>query len=467
MKGSANPFPRVKFAVQVADPATPPEADHVFIFLRDDGNWYVMDDTGAVEQFAGAGGFGGGVNVEQRDPPVAAGVHTDGGWVSGTATTVSNEAYKTLVPVAAGNLGLTAAPTVDPRIDLIGVDRSGALVAFAGTESATPVPPTISQPEVTPLYLVHRRVGETQVLNEDNGTDAYLEDIRGAAALNPWLIHSASQVRLGRLFTGILDSRLEQQLTFHPSLGAILEATGAAGQDVTLKPHASTGKQIMSGGVGIVMPKLSADPAGGDSETGQMYYNDVSDELRWYDGAAWNPFGGGGATDLDGLSDVDVSTTPPSDGDVLTFDIGDSLWKPAAPGGGGGSLSTDQATLGADVTLVSADTYTDVLSLTLAAGTWLLLAVIHVTNTTTTLMHITARLSETTGPTHYASAGKSEGGQASTSVSIPLLALVTLGSSTTIKLQAATTAIAPIVRAALVQNGNGNNATRFVAIKIA
>lgn len=45
---------------------------------------------------------------------------------------------------------------------------------------------------------------------------------------------------------------------------------------------------------------------------------------------------GVGALDLDDLGDVDTATTPPSDGDVLTYDNGSSLWVPAAPTGGSG-----------------------------------------------------------------------------------------------------------------------------------
>jgi hypothetical protein len=50
----------------------------------------------------------------------------------------------------------------------------------------------------------------------------------------------------------------------------------------------------------------------------------------------------GGATALDDLTDVDTTTTPPSDGDVLTYDNGSSLWVPAAPTGGGGGGATIQ-----------------------------------------------------------------------------------------------------------------------------
>jgi hypothetical protein len=45
---------------------------------------------------------------------------------------------------------------------------------------------------------------------------------------------------------------------------------------------------------------------------------------------------------LENLSDVDTTSSPPSDGDVLTWDTGSGLWIPATPtggGGGGGSLT--------------------------------------------------------------------------------------------------------------------------------
>ena len=51
--------------------------------------------------------------------------------------------------------------------------------------------------------------------------------------------------------------------------------------------------------------------------------------------------GGGGATSLDDLTDVDTSTTPPTDGQVLTWVTADSKWEPAdASGGGGGAVDS-------------------------------------------------------------------------------------------------------------------------------
>lgn len=64
---------------------------------------------------------------------------------------------------------------------------------------------------------------------------------------------------------------------------------------------------------------------------------------------------GVGALDLDDLGDVDTTTIAPSDGDVLTWDNGSSLWVPAAPtGGGGGAPTTSQyVTTASDATLTA------------------------------------------------------------------------------------------------------------------
>lgn len=48
--------------------------------------------------------------------------------------------------------------------------------------------------------------------------------------------------------------------------------------------------------------------------------------------------GGGGASALADLTDVDVTTTPPNDGDVLSWNNTAGKWEPAAPTGGGGGV---------------------------------------------------------------------------------------------------------------------------------
>ncbi len=63
----------------------------------------------------------------------------------------------------------------------------------------------------------------------------------------------------------------------------------------------------------------------GDAQTpGNSYYygTDAAGAKGWH------------ALSLDALSDVDLTTTPPADGDVLTYDNATSTWIPAAGGGG-------------------------------------------------------------------------------------------------------------------------------------
>jgi hypothetical protein len=52
-------------------------------------------------------------------------------------------------------------------------------------------------------------------------------------------------------------------------------------------------KVYVSSVYGMVLPVLSSDPGGGDSEEGQVYYNSGTDKIRWYNGSAWADIGGG------------------------------------------------------------------------------------------------------------------------------------------------------------------------------
>lgn len=68
--------------------------------------------------------------------------------------------------------------------------------------------------------------------------------------------------------------------------------------------------------------------------------------LTWSAGAsAWGPAapsgGGGGATELADLTDVDLST-PPTDGEVLTWSASGSAWVADAPSGGGSALTIEE-----------------------------------------------------------------------------------------------------------------------------
>jgi hypothetical protein len=70
--------------------------------------------------------------------------------------------------------------------------------------------------------------------------------------------------------------------------------------------------------------------------------------------------GGGGATNLDALTDVDLTTTTPVNGDVLTFTSTGTKWIPlAAPGAGGGITASSADTLTNKAINLSNNTVTD------------------------------------------------------------------------------------------------------------
>ncbi|SIN72923.1 hypothetical protein [Agromyces cerinus] len=92
----------------------------------------------------------------------------------------------------------------------------------------------------------------------------------------------------------------------------------------------------------------AATPADGDVLT----YDTVT---GW--GSAAPTGGGGGTSDLDDLTDVDVSTVPPTDGQSLVFDTADNLWKPATVSGGGGGATTLDGLTDVTVTSVAANDY--------------------------------------------------------------------------------------------------------------
>lgn len=62
------------------------------------------------------------------------------------------------------------------------------------------------------------------------------------------------------------------------------QETPGGGNDTKIK---------MLGGHGLVIPILSADPAAGASEDGQIYYNDSTDLIRLRANGAWVDLGGG------------------------------------------------------------------------------------------------------------------------------------------------------------------------------
>lgn len=162
-----------------------------------------------------------------------------------------------------------------------------------------------------------------------------------------------------------------------------------------------------------------------------------------------------------------VDTTDRSDNRIVYWDDTASVHKYKDESSGSGSISASNDTLASDVSVTTDSTWTDVCSLSLAAGTYILLAVATAKKSTGTGGgRITARISD--GTNHYASTEANLTGSP-TEVCLPLPpAKVTIASTTTVKLQVATgTGFDADVLAAINVNGSGNNATQLTAIKIA
>lgn len=81
----------------------------------------------------------------------------------------------------------------------------------------------------------------------------------------------------------------------------------------------------------------------------QFKQDGAADGQAWkYDAATggYVPFTPSDVTTLDGLSDVDTTTTPPSDGQALVFDAASGLWVPGTVSGGGSGMTDPTTTKG-------------------------------------------------------------------------------------------------------------------------
>jgi hypothetical protein len=210
-------------------------------------------------------------------------------------------------------------------------------------------------------------------------------------------------------------------------------------------------------------------PAAATSNAGWFYYATDSGILSQSTGSSWVQVAAGSTLDslsvkgdlLTRSSSAYARLGSGSDGQVLTADSTQTLglrWAtPAAA-----SLSTASAQLGADVTLGSANTYYDGPSVSLAAGTWLLVAALMVQNTSSA-SDFTGKLWDgtTVASSGQVSCASSYAGQ------LPLCALVTPGSTTTYKVSVACSATGGKIKAAATNNPAGNTASTLVALKVA
>lgn len=132
-------------------------------------------------------------------------------------------------------------------------------------------------------------------------------------------------------------------------------------------------------------------------------------------------------------------------------------------GGGGGVIGSDSAYAGSNTTMTSSNTFYDAVSLSLDAGTWLIMG--------TALALCASAASYTSklwdGTTVYVGIENTKGtGQFGV---MSLTALVVLGSTTTVKISLAASAAGAVIYATPLNNntGIGNTATGIVALQIA
>jgi hypothetical protein len=160
---------------------------------------------------------------------------------------------------------------------------------------------------------------------------------------------------------------------------------------------------------------------------------------------------------------IDTARLGSGTANSTTFLRGDNTW--ATPPGGG-TITSATGILGADVPLPASNTFYDGPSVSLSAGTWLVVTQASYSRSVTGVSQVTVRLTD--GTTHHASQCTYHGSTGSTALGFSLCAIVTLGATTTLKLQMATTSgsVDCAMRAAAVANGSGANATQINAIRL-
>lgn len=167
---------------------------------------------------------------------------------------------------------------------------------------------------------------------------------------------------------------------------------------------------------------------------------------------------------------VDDGGTPVTNVTSITFTSGATVTDAGggvaevAVTGGGSSLTSHMDQLGSDVTVASS-AWSDLLSRSLGAGTWWVQASACGVDSTF-VSHFICRLYDGT-TTHVSGQATTSGGTYAAQVAIS--AIITLASTTTIKLQGSTTTggTTSTFKAATPNVGSGNTATTMICIQIA
>jgi|GEM_PF-3141476 len=148
-----------------------------------------------------------------------------------------------------------------------------------------------------------------------------------------------------------------------------------------------------------------------------------------------------------------------ADNTVLSSDGTDVSWQ--VP-----TLTSSNSKLTSDVQMPTSGTWYDGPSVSLGAGTWLVIGYVTFARTATTATSYHARITD--GTTHYASSAQYMASVTNHQCNVTMATVITLASTTTIKIQGTTNAgsTACLMKAAILNYGSGNNATQITAIRI-
>ena len=130
-------------------------------------------------------------------------------------------------------------------------------------------------------------------------------------------------------------------------------------------------------------------------------------------------------------------------------------------------ITTHNNSLGANVSMATANTWYTGASFSLGAGTYLVCGTITVNRTATTAQQYQFRLRDTTNGVSFASGQEYQASVANAPVSVALSTVITLAGTATIAIEATSSVSTNnTILAATLANGQGNNATQISAIKI-
>ncbi len=397
--------------------------------VRDRRVGYVIG-TGASTSMAPSVHGAGSLQVD-----IAAGNYSKNGADSSTA-------------YAGGNITLTAADSTNPRVDIVFMNSGGTLAKTDGTAAPIVVGVSGPVPPAWPAGCCPLAICLVPATATDFTTGGYVFDCR------PFGVVPAT-------FTSPLTTKGD--LYTYSSADARL-AVGANGRILTASSGATTGNAWGQGPLTTDGDLMLGATAGTPTRlavgaTAGMYPRSNGTTLAY----SLGPLTTTGDL-LVGATGAEPTRLPiGSNATVLTSNGSTASWAaPAAP-----SLTSSNNTISSAVN-VSNGTWTDACSLSLTAGTWLIIAQLDWDkNGQGSSVVMGGRIQNTTDTATLSCGEYKSDANASDKTLMTMSAIVTLASTKTIKSQGIANQTGILINAANTTNGTGNFATQMNAIRIA